>query len=212
MGTKLSLDYDIISGPWGNTCIQTKIGGKPEKLPFEYEYFKESSVEVLSVLGKNYNVSKYKDIEINENSTFEFKKHLLNYGFSVREANLPGITIHNSIYKYVNLSFLPKPALTKNDLEGKVKGLIRKYIVTTYIKHGPIMGGFRFNGDDGKGPRSSSEETITKNYFEERKNKKDELKERQLEQIIEYAQAILNNSKFSLKDLEKMVSNESIAV
>jgi len=212
MGTKLSLDYDIISGPWGNTCIQTKIGGKPEKLPFEYEYFKESSVEVLSVLGKNYNVSKYKDIEINENSTFEFKKHLLNYGFSVREANLPGITIHNSIYKYVNLSFLPKPALTKNDLEGKVKGLIRKYIVTTYIKHGPIMGGFRFNGDDGIGPRLSSEETITKNYFEERKNKKDELKERQLEQIIEYAQAILNNSKFSLKDLEKMVSNESIAV
>ena len=212
MGTKLSLGYDIISGPWGNTEIKTKINGKPEKLPFEYGYFKESSMEVLSVLGKNYNVSKYKDIETNENSTFEFKKHLLNYGFSVREANLPGITIHNSIYKYVNLSFLQKPALTKNDLEGKVKGLIRKYIVTTYIKHGPIMGGFRFNGDDGIGPRSSSEETITKNYFEERKNKKDELKERQLEQIIDYVQIILDNPKFSLKDLEKLSYNESVAV
>ena len=53
---------------------------------------------------------------------------------------------------------------------------------------------------------------VTKNYFEERKIKKDELKERQLEQIIDYVQIILDNPKFSLKDLEKLSYNESVAV
>lgn len=211
MPTKLSLKYQIISGPYGNVFIQTKIDGEPEELPFKSIYLKESPKEVLKNLGRNYNVAEYKDIELNEASSFNYKKHYIHYGLSIKESNLEGVIIKNKI-KNVKLSFLPKLSLSKEELQGKVKSLIGRYIVTTHTEYGPIMGGFRFDGDDGRGPRPSYEEQVTNNYFQDRKNNKDELKEKQLSQILEYAQVILNKPDFSIKNLEEMVSEKATAV
>lgn len=202
-GTKLTLEYDIISGPYGNVNIQTKIDGKPEKLPFESIYLKESPFEVLKNLGINYEVNEYKNLEISSISRFEFKKHNILYGLSIKESNLEGATIHNKI-KDVNLSFLPKLKLHKEESEERVKGLIGKYIVITHTEYGPI---FQTN----MGLESSDIE-VTENYFQDRENKKEELKEKQLSQILEYAQAILDKPKFSIKNLEEMVSERAVAI
>lgn len=203
MSTKLTLNYQIISGPYGNGWIKTKIDAKPEKLPFELMYLKENPKEVLKELVKKYIISEYKDLEMSK-SLFKYKKHLLSYGLSIKEANLEGVTINNSVYKTANLSFLPKLNLTKEKLQGKVRDLILEHAITTYIEYGPIF-------QTPIGPKSHNIQ-VTENYFKNRKDKKNPEKEKQLKQILEYAQVVLYRPNFSIKDLEKMVDEKVFAV
>ncbi len=222
MPTKLTLKYQIISGPYGNVFIQTKIDGEPEELPFKSIYLKESPKEVLKHLIGNYLITEYLDInpalahspgfgDISEASPFTYKEHLIqNNGFSIQHSRLVGVTINNSVYNDINLSFLPKRKLENK--EQRIKELIEAYLVVTNTKYGPIIGGLRFEGDDGIGPRPSYEEQVTKDYFKERKKSKDAKKEKQLSQILEYAQVILNKPKFSIKNLEEMVYEKVVSI
>lgn len=214
-GTKLSLKYSIISGPYGNGWIKTKIDGKPERLPFESMYFKESPKEVLSFLINDYLITKYLDInpthkhsprfgDISEDQLFYFKDHLIsNSGLSIQNSGLEGVTINNSIYNEINLSFLPKYAI-ENKKEN-IKNLIETYLIRTNIISIQIIPKDRTSDN-------FYEEESTSNYFQDRKKQKDELKERQLEQIIEYAQVVLDKSNLSIKNLEKMVSEKAVIV
>ena len=52
MGTKLSLNYSILSGPYGNAWIKKKINSKPEKLPFESIYLKRISKRSFKKFSK----------------------------------------------------------------------------------------------------------------------------------------------------------------
>ncbi len=204
MGTNLTLNYSIISGSFGNISIRTKINGKPEKLPFESMYFKETPKEVLKNLVGDYNVKNYLDLETNSLSRFEFKKHTLFYGLSIKEANLEGVIINNEI-KNINLSFISKSKKNKEDNKGSVKGLIRKYLVTTHTEYGPIYLA------KGKGPQSDNHYKI-ENYFEKRKKSKNPEQEKQLSQILEYAQVILDKPNFSINNLEEMVSEKVVVI
>ncbi len=212
-GTKLDLNYSIVSGPYGNVWIKTKIDGKPEKLPFESMYLKENPKEVLSFLAKEYLVTKYLDIDptskhsprfgdISEGQTFDYKGHLiLSNGFSIQHSKLEGVTINNEFHKNVNISFLPKRTIEKK--EENIKNLIKTYIVrtNTFPEH--------FYNNLRTGCHEVTTKTTTTNYFQERKKKKDELKEKQLSQILEYAQIILNKPEFSINNLEEMASETS---
>ncbi len=215
-GTKLSLIYSVVSGPYGNGWIKTKIDGKPEKLPFESMYLKENPKEVLSFLAKEYLVTKYLDIDptskhsprfgdISEGQSFHYKDHLiLNNGLSIQNSGLEGVTINNSIYNNINLSFLPKYEI-KNPKEN-IRNLIKTYLVITNTFPQDFFTNRR------TGITEYSEKTTTKNYFQDRKNKKDSEKERQLSQVLEYAQIILDEPNFSIKALEEMVSEITVSV
>lgn len=196
MATLLNLKYDIVRGPFGNTFIKTKIDGKPEKLPFESIYLREAPKEVLKFLSGKYNIRQYRNLEFNELSHFNYKKHSIFYGFSIQEANLEGVIIKNKI-KNAALSFLPKLNLTKEKFQGKVGYLISEYAITNYTEYGPIF-------QTPRGPKSRSIK-VTKNYFQDRKTKINPEKEEHLSQILEYAQVVLDKPNFSMKDLEKMV-------
>ena len=217
MGTKLSLNYRIISGPLGNVGIRTRIDDlKGEKLPFELMYFKETPKEILKFLAKEYLVTEYLDInptkshsprfgDMSQISTFYYKKHLIsNNGFSIQNSNLEGVTINNKFHKKVDLSFLPKEKQEED--EKRIISLIKTYLIRTdtFPEH------FYLNRRTGMS--ECTEKTTTTNYLEKRKIEKDELKEKQLEQIIDYAQIILDKPNFSLKDLEKLIQNKSVAV
>lgn len=206
MATKLTLDYDLISGPWGNANIRTKIDGPEESLPFDYIYLEETPLEVLKFLVRDYNVNKFLDIRTNNVTNFDFKDHSLYYGLSIEEVSLKGATIDGKLDKDIDLSFLSKKDFGKNHYEGLVKSLISKYIIKTHTEYGPIVGGLRFKGDDGRGPRPSYEKEVIENYFEDRRKSKNLEKEKKLLQIIEYSQAVLNKPEFSIKDLEKLAS------
>ena len=213
MPTKLTLDWDVLSGPFGNglKSIRTKIDGKPEKLPFEQIYLKESPFEVLKFLARDYNVNTYLDIQTNIISSFDFKKHSIGYGFSIQESKLSGVKINNKIKKDLDFSFIPAKKDSEKDYQELIKNLIREYIVVKHTMKGPIYGGIKFGEIGGRGPQSDTWEE-TKNYFKDRKNPKkiNPEKEKQLFQIIEYAQVILNNPKFSLSNLEKLVGTKKI--
>lgn len=215
-GTRLSLKYEIISGPFGNGWIKTDINSKPEKLPFESMYLKESPKEVLSFLAKEYLITKYLDIDptrkhsprfgdISEGQSFHYKDHLIqNNGFSIQHSGLEGVTINNSVYNNINFSFIPKKVI--NDKQENIKNLIKTYLVITNTFPQDFFTNRR------TGITEYGEKTTTKNYFEERKKSKDSEKERQLSQVLEYAQIILDNPNFSINDLEEMVSKKTVSV
>ena len=112
-------------------------------------------------------MNNYLDLNTNRISSFEFKKHTFLYGLSIKEANLEGVIINNEI-KNVNLSFIPRLNLIKEQEKRKIKDLIKKYLVTTHTKYGPIF-------QTGRGPESDDTQ-VTDNYFEERKKSKDDKK------------------------------------
>ena len=204
MPTKLSLDYQLMSGPLYKNSF---------KFPFDSIYLKETPFEVLKFLVKNYQIKKYLDINTNEQSFFNLGGIKGLYGFSIENGDLKGVEIYNSVNKELDLSFLSKLNLNEEQGKRKIEDLIRKYLITTHTKYGPITGGLIPSGQiGGKGPHPSSEEKITYNYFEERKKSENPEKEKELFQILQYAKGILNKSNFSIKNLEKMVSFDKFLV
>lgn len=216
-GTKLDLNYSIVSGPFGKVWIKTKINGKEEKLPFESMYLKENPKEVLSFLfSKEYLITKYLDIDptskhspefgdISEAQTFDYKGHLiLSNGFSIQHSGLEGVKINNSVYTNVNFSFFPKKVI--NDKQENIKNLIKTYLVITNTLPEHFYNNLR------TGCHEVTTKTTTTNYFQDRKNKKDSEKEKKLSQVLEYAQIVLDNPNFSIKNLEEIVSEKAVAI
>ena len=177
------------------------------KLPFDSIYLKETPFEVLKFLVKDYQIKRYLDITTNEQSFFKVGGTKGFYGFSIENGDLKGVEIYNSVNKELDLSFLSKLNLNAEQGKRKIENLIRKYLITTHTKYGPITGGLIPSGQiGGKCPHPSSEEKITYNYFEERKKSENPEKEKELFQILQYAKGMLNKPNFSIKNLEELVS------
>lgn len=208
MPTKLSLDFELITGTLYNNNY---------KLPFGSIYLKETPFEVLKFLVKDYQIGRYLDISTNERSIFNVQGIKGYYDLSIEncdlKGDLKGVIINNEIKKDVNLSFLHKLNLIKEQGKRKIEYLVKKYLVTTHTEYGPITGGLIPDGEiGGIGAHYSSETRVTDNYFEERKKSENPETEKQLSQILQYSRAILDNPKFSIKNLEELVSVKAEAV
>ncbi|OYT36812.1 hypothetical protein B6U91_00345 [Candidatus Pacearchaeota archaeon ex4484_71] len=178
-------------------------GGEiPEKLKKEF-YCSESPREVLNNLSQRFLIHRYKDLNV----TFPYiperlkkdTKSILFGGIGIEEIDTErtGLSVNRGLEE-LTLNF-PEANLSYKEKEEIIHRMILENFIDTEI----LGGGYLLEGPGRRTIDEKPDKQRAINYFKTRKKRKDEEKEREIIQAIEYSSAILGRE-IGLKTLERM--------
>ncbi len=193
MPTKIIAKYDSF-GAIVNWEEQIKI---PEF------YCQESPLEVLRELGQKYHIKSYRDIESIWSDTVIVgeKNKILFSGLKVKDFRPEnGLGVSGSIKDYKIV--VPEKNQYKDRPISVLSNFISKYLFEVKDPNFVLFGDIaRFREQY---PNGYPEKRKVKNYMKTRRNRKDEKKEKYLEQILEYSNAIFGKEFGTIKTLKKL--------
>lgn len=203
MGTHIKLDFGFIFPP-----VRSIGRNKEQPFPFTEAYCKEDPEEVLEAIGKQFHINRYKRVKAQESRSemgtvtmmgnANTNEHRLSYtmNLAIPKITSAGLGIEATL-KDINLNWL-KDDTSEKDYEANVNKIINNYFITTHV---PLEDSFWRGGIGGRRVHVPRGNRTVENYFKGKRD--DEQKELQLADLVEYAQIMLDNPKFSERDVIK---------